>query len=273
MANTKGISTASMESESGNFHPLISWRSVVAGLLIAFFSMMGLLGLGMAFGGIGLEDGASARGAGIFTGVWFLISALLSIFAGSYFAARVSKFQTSRVGSAQGLVIAALFLGIFLFQTIAAIGTVGQATGSLIGQGAGALRTGVQQAAGNETVQNMVEDAMGDLNLRAEPQQVATGLANRLIRGDTEGAKNYLARQTGISPAEADQRINQMQQQINEFLATVRDGTATALKSVGWSLFLLVLLGALASIAGGALGSSANFRKPLVRREFTVQHA
>lgn len=37
-----------LESDIASMHPLISWRSVIAGTLIAFFSMIGLLGLGMA---------------------------------------------------------------------------------------------------------------------------------------------------------------------------------------------------------------------------------
>lgn len=257
------------EIDSDYMHALISWRSIVAGFLIAMFTMIGLLGLGLAFGGIGLDEDTSARGAGIFTGVWFLISSLISIMIGSYFAARISKFRLGRIGSAQGLVIAALFLGFFLYQTISAIGFAGSATGALIGKSGRAIATGVGRASEStmiqNTVKNLSEDALGELNLRSSPSVVAEGIGSRLIQGDTESAKNYLAREAGITPTEADARITQIKAQLDRVIDEVKEGTATALKSTGWSLFLLFFLGALSAIGGGALGSVANFRKPLTR--------
>lgn len=268
-----------LESDLATMHPLISWRSVVAGVLIAFFTMTGLLGLGMAFGGIGMDADTSVKSVGVFTGVWFLVSALVSLFAGSYFAARVTKFQTGRVGSAQGLVIAALFLGFFLYQTVSAIGSAGSAAGSLIGKSASAIRSGAQEAAQSPTITNAVsnftEDAIGDLNLRSDPQTVAQGLGSRVVQGDTEGAKNYLAAQAGISPQEADTRIAALKGRVDKAIDETKEGAATALRSTGWSLFLLVALGSIAAVGGGALGSVANFRKPLSREQYALrnQHA
>lgn len=279
MANTilkrQGVMDSALETELSSMHPLISWRSVVAGLLIAFFCMVGFLGLGMALGGIGLDEETSARSAGIFSGVWFLVSALLSIFIGSYFAARVSKFRTGRIGSAQGLVIAALFLGVFLWQTIMALGNAGQMTGVLLGRTAGMLGAGAERMAESPMMKNMVEDAVGDLQLRSNPRDVAGGLATRLLRGDGEGAKNFLVSQAGISQVEADQRIARLRSRIDEAVNNTKEGAATALRSAGWSLFFLVILGALSAIGGGALGSATNFRKPLARREgeFVPSHA
>lgn len=268
-----------IESDLATMHPLLSWRSVVAGLLISFLCLVGLIGLGLAFGGVGLDDDTSARSAGIFTGVWFMVSALLSLFIGSYYAARISKFRTGRVGSAQGLVIASLFLGFFLYQIVSAIGLIGSAAGNIMGGGARVVSQGVQRAAQSpgitNTVSNMTEDAIGDLNLRSDPKTVASGVGSRLIRGDTESAKNYLAREAGMSPAEADARINQLQGQVSKLVDDAKNATASAMQSTGWSLFLLVVLGSLAAIGGGALGSVTNFRKPLSREQYTLrqQHA
>lgn len=266
-----------LESDLSSMHPLISWRSVVAGLLIAFFTMTGLLGLGLAFGGIGMSENTSASSAGIFTGIWFLVSALVSLFIGSYFAARVSKFQTGRIGSAQGLVIAALFLGFFLYQTLAAIGSLGGAAGSLIGKTARVAGQGVEQAAQNPTISNtvgnMAEDALGDLNLKSDPKIVATGVANRLISGNAEGAKNYLAMQAGITPAEADSRIAQLKAQADKTIDDAKMVAADAMKATGWTLFLLVGLGAISAVGGGALGSVANFRNPLSREQYLSAHS
>lgn len=269
MAHNKTYKREALEMDSINPHALVSFRAIVSGLLIAMFTMIGLLGLGLAFGGINMNEDTSAQSAGIFTGIWFIISALISVLLGSYFAARVSKFRTGRVGSAQGLVIAALFLGFFLYQTIAAIGPAGSGVASLLGKSGSVVAQGAQMAANNPTitnsVSNMTENALGDLNLKSSPQDVAQGLATRLILGDKEGAKNYLSIQAGITSTEADTRIAQMKGQVDQFVSDVKEATGTALKSVGWSLFLLVVLCGISGIAGGALGSVANFRRPLVR--------
>lgn len=275
--NRKGTEHV-LEDDIATMHPLISWRSVLAGLLISFFTMIGLMGLGMAFGGINMNEDTSASSAGIFTGVWFLASALFSIFVGSYFAARVSKFQTGRIGSAQGLVIAALFLGFFLYQTMSALVAAGGAAGSLIGRGASAIGSGAAQISQQPAVMNKInqfaENAIGDLNLRSDPTQVAQGVATRLVSGNPEGAKNYLAMQAGISPQEADARINQLQTQATSAIGDAKAAAGDALQATGWSLFLLVILGALSSVLGGALGSVANFKNPLSREQFTArQHA
>jgi hypothetical protein len=258
-----------LEVDSQNPHALISVRSIVSGLLVAMFTMTGLLGLGLAFGGIGLDQETTAKSAGIFSGVWFIVSTLLSIFVGSYFAARISKFRTARIGSAQGLVIASLFLGFFLYQTVSAIGSAGSAVSSMLGSTGSMVAQGARKAASTpavtNAVDNLAEDALADLNLRSEPTVVARGIGSRLIQGDTEGAKNYLARQSGITPTEADTRIAQMKAQVDKVVSDTKEATATALRSTGWALFLLVALGALAAMGGGALGSAANYRKPLIR--------
>jgi len=276
---TRTTSTAPLETDHLNMHALISWRSIVAGLLVTLFAMTGLIGLGLAIGGISLDADTSAKSAGLFSGIWFLASAIISLFAGSYFAARVSKFRTSRIGSAQGLVIAALFLGLVLWQTMAAIGAAGNAVGSIIGKTgevavAGAEKAGRSPAISN-TVSNITESALGDLNLKSDPTTVAQGLGTRLVRGDTEGAKRYLAYQSGMTVAEADQRIATMRADVDKAVNDAKEATAVALKSTGWTLFGLVVLGALAAVGGGAIGSMANFRKPLVIEDtaLNVRHA
>lgn len=265
-------SDSPVEIDSESSHALISLRAIAAGLLISLFVMTGLIGLGLAFGGIGLEDGATAKHAGVFTGVWFLVSALISIFSGSYFAARVSKFRLGRIGSAQGLVIASLFLGFFLYQTVAAISSAGSMAGAAIGKTASMMGQGASALSENQvitdTLKNITQEALGDLNLRSSPTEVAQTVGSQLLRGDTEGAKNYLAREAGITPTEADTRIAMMKSQVDKTINDAREGAATALKSTGWSLFLLVTLGAISSILGGALGSVANFRRPLIREKY-----
>lgn len=274
MASYKTLSERGpLETDSLNPHALISFRAIVGGLLVAMFTFIGLVGLGLAFGGMELGQETTAQSAGIFTGVWFIVSVLLSLFVGSYFAARVSKFRTGRIGSLQGLVIAALFIGFFMYQTFMAIGAAGSGVAAVVGRSGGMIAQGAERAAQNptitNTINNITEDALGDLNLRSEPSVVAQGVATRLIRGDTESAKNYLSRQAGITPAEADTRIAAMKTRVDQYVAQGKEALGTALRSTGWTIFLLVALGSIASVLGGALGSVTNYRRPLVREQTT----
>jgi hypothetical protein len=261
------MTSLKLESDKMSVHPLVSWRSIIAGLLVTFFSLAILLSLGIAFGGIGLSGGTDAQNAGFFTGVWFLISSVISLFLGSYFAARISMFHTNRIGSAQGLVIVSLFFGFFLYQTASAIGWAGKAAGSAVSSTVSAASTGASRFANNSVVNSIIENAVGDLNLRSDPQTVVTGLGNRLIRGNTVAARNYLARQSNLSPAEADQRIATLRTQVDQALVQAREAAAKALQATGWSLFATMLLGLIASVGGGALGSLQNVRHPLVHEQ------
>jgi hypothetical protein len=246
--------------------PLISWRSIIGGFLVSMVTMLGLLGLGMAMGGIGMDEETSGGSVGMFSGIWFVASTAISIFVGSYYSARVSSFRIARVGSAQGILIATLFLGFFLYQTIAGISAAGKAAGSVIGNTAQMVGAGSQKAANSPVISEMVEDRMNDLKLRSEPGVVASGVANRLMRGNAEGAKNYLASQAGIPPQEADRRIAEYRGELDRYTSDAKMAAGTALKATGWSLFIIVVMSVGASILGGMLGSRANSHKPIVRQ-------
>lgn len=261
-----------VETETIRAHPLISWRSTIGGLLISLLAMGILLSLGLAFGGgryVDASVNATPRDLGVFSSVWFLISAVISVLIGSYFAARVSKYHLGRIGAAQGAVIASLFFGFFLYQTVLAISGTGRMVSALASEAASAAQAGVSQAmVPDSALNNAIEDALGDLNLRNEPGIVFSGVASRLIAGDTNGAKNYLARQAGVSPQVVDARINQLQAQINQAMTQARQQAAKALQATGWALFLMLTLGTIAATAGGALGALANVRRPLARDVF-----
>lgn len=262
------MTTATEVSSLNNYHPLVSWRSVIAGFAVTLLTMVGLIALGMAFGGIGLDDGTSLQSAGLFTGIWFVASSLVSLGAGSYFAARISKFQTARLGSAQGLLIAAIFFTSFMWMTLSTIGWAGRMSGQAVGGAATVATQGANQAAQNPILGDIVEDALGDLNIPAERiQLVVTGVATRLLRGDTESAQSYLSRQTGTTPEEAQIRMFQLRTQVDQFMVQAREKAASALKATGWTLFLIITFGSIAAVLGGAFGSRTNLYKPLERRQ------
>lgn len=260
--------TSSLEASVAYNHPLFSSRSVIAGLLVSFFILSGLIGLGFAIGGVSLDESTSLEGVGMFSGIWFGISALVSLFIGSYFAARVSKFESRRIGAFQGMIIASLFLGFFFYQTIQTVGGMGSLAGNFIGGSARVATQGINRAAQNEEVRdsfnNVIQNTIGELNLKSEVETVAINLGNRLLRGDEEGAIDYLSQESGISREEAQTKLSQFRIQAEEIVGDAKNIAGSALKATGWTLFLMVLFGALSSLLGGALGCRANLRRPLL---------
>lgn len=262
MERTSAFSTDTALLNAHTGHQ-ICFKSVTGGLLVTLLTMTALTGLGMAIGGIGLDADTSAQNAGIFTGAWFLVGSLLSLFVGSYYAARVSAFRAPKVGAANGILIAALFLGLFLYQSFSAVGALGRAAGSLVGGAATAVGVTATAAAQNPTIVSMVEDQFNGLELRSEASTVAMGVGNRLMNKNYEGAKNYLAYQANLTPVEADQRIAQMRAEAERLGDEAKEAASVALKSTGWSLFVLAVLSALASLGGGFLGSRLNVAHPM----------
>lgn len=246
-------------------HPLISWRSMIAGLLVALFSYMILIAAGVAVGGTSLIDGlqADAQSAGLMTGAWVMVSAALSLALGSYFAARVSKYAAPLVGSAQAVVIAALFFGLMTLQMMTAIGLMGRAVGSI----AGAAGQGMSSMASSTVVADAVDSSLQGLDLKAPPATVAEGVTTRLLQGNPEAARDYLARQSGVAPAELQERINVLQTQVQTAVADAGSKAARALAATAWSLLAMMIVGLIGSVLGGFWGARENVRVPLARME------
>lgn len=241
----------------------ISWRAIFAGTLIALLSYMILMSLGMAIGGSAIQGaiqgGTDMSSVGIGSVIWLAISVVVSLFLGAYFAARVSGLVFNRIGRVQGAVITALFFGLMLSQVGAAIGMVGRG----VGQVAGSAGSAVGDLSQNPQVRDTVNRALGDLNLQSPPEQVAQNLGVMLLRGETEQARNYLAQQAGISPQEADQKLQQVQAEVEQIAEDVGNQAAQVVKAAGWALFFSLVLGTIAGVLGGGIGAAANLKRPI----------
>jgi len=246
----------------------ISWKAIFAGFFVSLLTYFALMALGIALGSSSLESaaqsgGGSARGFGIGAGIWMIISIFIPIFVGSFAASRVGGSVPIRIGRVQGLVVTALFFAFTLSQVGSAIGVLGSGIGSAVGSLGGAT----SDISSNQQVQDLMDQAFKNLDLRSPPEQVAQGVATRLVQGDAEGAKNYLASQAGITPQEADARIQELKPKVE---AALRDAGATAArvaKTVGWALFVAIVLGSIAGSIGGSLGAAVNLSKPVSRAD------
>lgn len=235
---------------------IVCWKSSLAGLAISLVSFAGLLALGAAFGGVVLSGGTTTERMTVLTALSLVLTVFISAFVGAYYSVRISRTKVDLAGTAQGALVGALLLLIAFWQAGSAVGTMTKATGMAIG----GIAAGASEAAVSPWAADVVEDAMGDLKLRSEPSVVVKGVASRLLRGDQESAKNYLAYQASLSPQQADQRMNEIKAKVDAAAVKAREAAATALKASGWTIFLLTALGLISSCIGGFAATKANER-------------
>ncbi len=255
-----GVYSNRPDIEPASLRQTVSLRAIFTGVVLSALAYACLLALGLAIGGGNLagiiQRSQNAAGLSIGSGVWMVASLLLSLYFGSYYAGRVSGMVPARLGGIQGMVISAVFFFFIAAQIGGAIG--------LIGQGVGGAVSGVSGAAGdlaaNPQVQATVEEALGGLNLASPPDIVVRGMATRLLRGDSTGARDYLARQAGISPADAQSRIDTFKSNFDSSVKDIGTTAARALSYTGWTFFMGIVLGTLASTWGGSHGVRRNLK-------------
>ena len=260
MQKTNSIIPA-QEPMAGHSH-LICWKSIISGTLIAFMGFMVLTALGGGIGGfsaegfISREEGGSTLASA--AGLWLGLSMVISLFCGSYFALRVSRYQTHKIGAAHGFVIASIFFIAMMFGAGNMIGGMAHGLGKLA-QGAGDTATGLSN---NPAVQDAVNSAIGTANLKSPPAEVAQGLAVRLLQGDIESAKKYYAYQSGLASSEVDAKIAKLKSDFDAAVKTAGEKTAHAVGDAGWSLFVLFVAGLIGAVFGGRTGAHSNNERP-----------
>jgi hypothetical protein len=250
-------------------YSLISWKSILAGLFVTLITYVALSALGAGLGGATassvIRSGGGADNLATGAAVWIGVSTLLALAAGSYFAARTSTFITSRIGAAQGLIIASIFFSFMIYGVGKTLGFAGKGLGNM----ASTVTSGAGDLASDPMVQNTVQQALGDANLKSDIKTVVQNLGTFLIRGDRDSARNYLSYETGLPPEEIEARFEKLQQEFSANLKTAGVRTAKAVSNAGWALFITLLIGIGASVGGGALGSVINLRRPLTdEKEF-----
>jgi hypothetical protein len=245
----------------------LHWSGILAGLFVALLTYFALMSLGLAFGASAIKDNFQTddtfRGLAIGAGVWTVVSVLVSLFLGSYASGRASGIIATRIGYTQGAVITALFFGIMVSQIGASVGIFTRTLTNISSSAVGAAVSGVVRS---PRIGAIIEDNLGNnLNLKVPPGVFVNGMAQRLMRGDTDSARNYLMAQTGIPRAEAQQRIDDLNAKFKVTLADIGQKTSEAASRLGWAAFVTIVLGAIASMLGGGTGAMVNLRKPLDR--------
>ncbi len=247
-------------------HHLVCWKSVVGGVLVSLLAFMMLTSLGASVAGftaenlIDNESSGSTLASG--AGLWLGLSVVISLFCGGYFALRISRFLTNKIGAAHGIMVASISFILLVMGAGSLIGGAAQGIGKLA-QGAGQGATGLSSS---PAVQDAVNRALGT-QLKSDPKDVAQGLAVRLLQGDTESAKAYYAYQTGLPAAEVDVKIAKLKTDFDQAVKTAAEKSAHAVGDAGLMLFVLFLVGLAGAIVGGRVGAHANNTRPFAVRE------
>ena len=255
----------------------VSWGAIFAGVAVALVVQMllTLLGVGIGIATIdpGSGDNPSASSFSIVAGIWYVVSGLVAAFAGGYFASRMSGKTRPTTGALHGLTTWAV-------TTLVIVYLLTTAAGSLIG----GVFSGVTRTVGGigSTVAEAVAPALEDVNpmQMIEEQVSATGTdpealnaaavraMRAVVTGDeTEAAEarqqaaQAIASARGISPEDAEARVQEIEQQYQQTVdqaqqaaAETADAVASATSTGAIFAFVALVLGAIAGWLGGRSG-------------------
>ena len=163
----------------------ISWSAVFAGVLVAIVTQMllTLLGIGIGLGTIDpVEERNPVAGLGTGTAIWYVVSSLLSLFAGGWVAGRLASTPRLFDGVIHGVLTWSL---VTLFTVYLLTTTIGRIVG-----GASRLVSGVVSTAGSG-----IAAAAPGLADQAQEQLRKNGVD--LDLSDLKNEVNQLLRETG----------------------------------------------------------------------------
>lgn len=271
----------------------LSWGAIFGGTFVALGIWVLLYALGLALGlsSVDPSDPASAKSAGIGTGIWSLIAPLIALFLGGLVAARTAGVMDKLGGAIHGAVLwsfttlaGVVLMGFALSSLLGAVFSVGKAAVSASGQAvSGAITSGqgggVAQAFGLDA-----NDALAPVNERlqqggqppitAEQLQAAVkdvvGTAVREGRFDRQLLISSLAQNTALSRQDAEEvagrveaQWSQAQGQAGGVKTQVQQGALKAADNTGkafWGVFAALFLGLISAIIGATSGVSRRQR-------------
>jgi hypothetical protein len=276
----------------------ISWAAIIAGAFAAAAMglILGVLGTGLGFAAVSpwVNSGASATTIGIASAIWLLLMSAIASAIGGYLAGRLRTrwvdvhgdevfFRDTAHGFvawAVGTVITAAVLtsaaGAFIGGTAKAAATGAAALGA---GAAGAATTAANAAPGRASAladpnayyvdslfrtDKPAEGAAPDVAAtRAEAVRIfANGLrGGELPASDRQYLAQVVAARTGLSPADADKRVNDVYSRAQAVTADAeakaREAADAARKAATYSalwMFIALLVGAFAATYAATLG-------------------
>jgi hypothetical protein len=268
----------------------ISWGAVLGGaaIVMAVHVSLSLLGFGIGMSTVDPAAGDSPQAAsiGIGAGVWWVVSNLIALVIGGYVAARLSGMPLRGDGIIHGALVWAVTLLITMYLLTTSLGSIVGGAFNVVGNVvSGVGRTvaeavpQVADAAGisPEQIQEQAEELLrpeqpGALSAEQARSELIDALRQTMTASEQEAAQardraaTIIAEQAGISPEQANQRIDQLQAEIRQradqaaaAATETADTAASAASSAAIWAFVALLLGAGVAALGGAMGTRNRF--------------
>lgn len=288
-APTRGDAVSGVTVHAG-VHRRVSWGAVFAGVVItlALQILLSMLGLGIGFTTIdptqaGGTPQASSLGTG--AGIWWTVSYMIALVVGGYVAARLAGVAARGDGILHGLVTWAFALLLSAWLVTTAVGSVLGSTANMLGSVASGIGSTVSQTVQQAAPEAMRATGLSPEELRNQAEQLLrpegepqspenarselAGLVGRMATGDQAAADQardravqIIAQQAGIPEDQARQRVQELEQtvrqttqQVQQTATNAAEATSDTLAQTGiWGTVALVL-GAIAGMIGGAVGT------------------
>lgn len=155
----------------------LSWGAVIAGavMIVVMQILLGLLGLSVAARSINpATEQSPMAGIGTGAGIWFLVTTVISLFAGGWIAGRLGASRRSLDSALHGLVAWGTATMLTFLLLTSAIGSVVGGAFGVLGKGAELLGRGAVAAApaAGQIVQNQLQQAGGPDAIRREAERL-----------------------------------------------------------------------------------------------------
>jgi hypothetical protein len=269
----------------------LSWGAIIGGAVAAFalWLLLYVFGLAVGLSSLDAANPRSLRPSGMFAGVWAVIAPLIALFIGGWVAGHGAGAIDRGGGAVHGLVvwglttiIGASMMAMLLSAVIGGVFSVGRAVAEA---GEGAVSAAARASGtGADALGIDFDDALAPVNdrLRAEgrPPVTADQLKNATRdavqtmattgRLDREAFVNAIVTHTSLSGQDAEEIAGRVEARAREGASALEAraksaaqgaerGALRAAERSGhafFGLFGALLLGLVASVAGGAAGAA-----------------
>ena len=289
MASIEAGSTVAVDVHT---HPSLRWGAVIAGWMVAGGIALLLYAAGIALGFHMFDPydtSGTAKGLGIGTAVWMVLTWVVSLFLGGMFASWFDGRDDQTTGCLHGVTVWGLSLA--MATTLLALGLSGAAVGGgalLGGSAAGAhgdnshgahvvagsdamvrLQAQIAQRLGTAPGAGSNAGAQAMASSREGDQGTAAMIATALLADHPDTASALFQANGGMDAAQANGAVQSLTPQVNQAKADLKaaaDKTAHYAALAMWTVFLSLLLALLAAAAGGWLGAGQVHRVYHLRR-------
>ena len=255
--------------------PSMSFRAIFAGWFIAtgIAALLYVAGLALGFSSFDAWDVAgSAKGIGMGTGVWMVLTWVTALFLGGMFASWFDGRNDDTTGAVHGLAVwgvsmvaTAIWVAVGLSQAITTQGAIVNMHASET-----ATRTTASEAAAPAAV--MVLDANIERLISTDGRRdhsLSAPITAALIAGDEDTASALLAAESGSPQADTAVALARLAPEIQAAIRQSKlaaDAAAHYAAMTLWIVFISAFLALIAAALGGWMGAGQVHRVYHLRR-------